>query len=303
MILAKPNHIKIYGHRGARGNLPENTLDSFNFLFENKISAFETDILISRDLVPVINHDFRLNPALTRNSDGNWIENDDIKIFDLTYEQLSKFKIGSIDKKSKYGKRFDDQKSLGEINIPKLSDLLELASNNISDDLIINLEIKSTPVEENLTPSPDAMAKLITSEVNKTELKDKVIYSSFDWRVLREIKNINHQSSRAYLTSELKGKVYDKSPWLDFMPLYDSDSRELPRLIKTLGGEAWHPKHKDINKDMVRISHEEGLPVNVWTVNEKYEMLRMIEYGVDGIITDYPLRLKKLCEKEGINWF
>jgi len=303
LILAKPNHIKIYGHRGARGDLPENTLDSFNFLFENKISAFETDILISRDLIPVINHDFRLNPALTRNSDGNWIENDDIKIFDLTYEQLSKFKIGSIDKKSKYGRRFDDQKSLGEINIPKLSDLLELASNNISDDLIINLEIKSTPVEENLTPSPDAMAKLITNEVNKTELKDKVIYSSFDWRVLREIKNINHQSSRAYLTSELKGKVYDKSPWLDFMPLYDSDSRELPRLIKTLGGEAWHPKHKDINKDMVRISHEEGLPVNVWTVNEKYEMLRMIEYGVDGIITDYPLRLKKLCEKEGINWF
>ena len=303
MILAKPNHIKIYGHRGARGDLPENTLDSFNFLFENKISAFETDILISRDLIPVINHDFRLNPALTRNSDGNWIENDDIKIFDLTYEQLSKFKIGSIDKKSKYGRRFDNQKSLGEINFPKLSDLLELASNNISDDLIINLEIKSTPVEENLTPSPDAMAKLITNEVNKTELKDKVIYSSFDWRVLREIKNINHQTSRAYLTSELKGKVYDKSPWLDFMPLYDSDSRELPRLIKTLGGEAWHPKHKDINKDMVRISHEEGLPVNVWTVNEKYEMLRMIEYGVDGIITDYPLRLKKLCEKEGINWF
>ena len=303
MILAKPNHIKIYGHRGARGNLPENTLHSFNFLFENKISAFETDILISRDLVPVINHDFRLNPALIRNSDGDWIENDDIKIFDLTYEQLSKFKIGSIDKKSKYGKRFDDQKSLGEINIPKLSDLLELALNNISDDLIINLEIKSTPVEDNLTPSPNAMARLITNEVNKTELKGKVIYSSFDWRILREIKNINHQISRAYLTSELKGKVYDKSPWLDFMPLYDSDSRELPRLIKTLGGEAWHPKHKDINKDMVRISHEEGLPVNVWTVNEKYEMLRMIEYGVDGIITDYPLRLKKLCEKEGINWF
>ena len=303
MILAKPNHIKIYGHRGARGDLPENTLDSFNFLFQNKISAFETDILISRDLIPVINHDFRLNPALTRNSDGNWIENDDIKIFDLTYEQLSKFKIGSIDKKSKYGKRFNDQKSLGEINIPKLSHLLELALNNISDDLIINLEIKSTPVEDNLTPSPNAMARLITNEVNKTELKDKVIYSSFDWRVLREIKNINHQISRAYLTSELKGKVYDKSPWLDFMPLYDSDSRELPRLIKTLGGEAWHPKHKDINKDMVRISHEEGLPVNVWTVNEKYEMLRMIEYGVDGIITDYPLRLKKLCEKEGINWF
>ena len=217
--------------------------------------------------------------------------------------ELSKFKVGSIDKKSKYGRRFDNQKSLGEIKIPKLSDLLELTSNYVSDDLIINLEIKSTPVEDNLTPPPNLMARLIIDEVNKTELKDKIIYSSFDWRILREIKNLDSKISRAYLTSELKGKIYDKSPWLDFMPLYDSDSRELPRLIRTLGGEAWHPKRKDIDKDMVRISHEEGLPVNVWTVNEKYEMLRMIEYGVDGIITDYPLRLKKLCEENGINWF
>ena len=79
------------------------------------------------------------------------------------------------------------------------------------------------------------------------------------------------------------------------MPLYDSDSRELPRLTVT-SGEAWHPKRKDIDKDMLEFL-EEGLPVNVWTVNEKYEMLRMIEYGVDGIITDYPLRLKSYAKK------
>ena len=303
MILSKPNFIKIYGHRGARGDLPENTLEGFKFLFENKISAYETDILVTSDLVPIINHDFKLNPALTKNSEGNWIESDDIKIYDLTYDQISRFKIGSIDKKSKYGRRFEKQRYLGEKSIPRLSELLELKASNILDDLIINLEIKSTPIEDSLTPSPDILAKLIIDEVNKSKLKDKVIYSSFDWRILTEIKNIDPKISRAYLTSELKGKVYDRSPWLDFMPLYDSDSRELPRLIKTLGGKAWHPKYKDINKEIVKISHEEGLPVNVWTVNEKYEMLRMIEYNVDGIITDYPIILKKLCEEEGINWF
>ena len=51
MILSKPNYIKIYGHRGARGVFPENTLDSFQYLFDNNISAYETDILISKDLV------------------------------------------------------------------------------------------------------------------------------------------------------------------------------------------------------------------------------------------------------------
>ena len=183
MILSKSEHIKIYGHRGARGDLPENTLGSFKYLFENNISAYETDIVLSKDLVPVINHDFRLNPALTKDSEGNWITNDDIKIYDLTYEQLSKFTIGSINKKSKYGRKFGNQKNLPEQEIPKLSDLLELTSRNILDGLLINLEIKSSPIENNLTPQPDIIAKLVIDEVNKFKLRDNVIYSSFDWRV------------------------------------------------------------------------------------------------------------------------
>ena len=168
---------------------------------------------------------------------------------------------------------------------------------------MINLEIKSTPIEENLTPNPDEMVRLIMNDVNKFDLNDKIIFSSFDWRILNEIKVTYPKISRAYLTSEGKGKIYDKSPWLNFMPLYNSDINELPRLIKTLGGRAWHPKHIDINKDVVRMSHKVGLPVNVWTVNEEFEMLRMIDYGVDGIITDYPLRLKELCERKNIKWY
>ena len=100
MILSKPNHIKIYGHRGARGDLPENTLESFKYLFENNINAYETDILISKDLVPVIAHDFRLDPSRTKDNEGNWIEDENLKIFDLTYEELSKFDVGSINKLS-----------------------------------------------------------------------------------------------------------------------------------------------------------------------------------------------------------
>ncbi len=302
MILSKPEHIKIYGHRGARGNLPENTLRSFKFLFDNNISAYETDILISKDLVPVIFHDFRLNPNIAKTNDGEWII-DDIKIFDQTFEELTKFDIGAVNKRSKYGKQFLKQKKLSNQKIPKLSELLELTSKNLSDNLVINLEIKSTPVEKKLTPNPNEMVKLIMDDVNKFELNDKIIFSSFDWRILNEIKETYPKISRAYLTSEKKGKIYDKSPWLNFMPLYDSNVNELPRLIKTLGGKAWHPKHIDINKDVVRISHEVGLPVNVWTVNEEFEMLRMIDYGVDGIITDYPLRLKELCERKNIKWY
>ena len=84
MILSKPNHIKIYGHRGARGDLPENTLDSFQYLFDHSIGAYETDILISKDFIPVITHDFKLDPSLTKDLNGEWITDENIKIFDLT---------------------------------------------------------------------------------------------------------------------------------------------------------------------------------------------------------------------------
>ena len=54
MILSKPGYIRIYGHRGARGDLPENTLESFKYLFENNIHAYETDILISKELFMLV---------------------------------------------------------------------------------------------------------------------------------------------------------------------------------------------------------------------------------------------------------
>ena len=300
MILSKPNHIKIYGHRGARGVLPENTLDSFQYLFDNDIKAYETDILISKDLVPVITHDFRLSPSMTKDSEGNWIENEDIKIIDLTYDQISKFEVGSLNKLTKYGRRFLNQKKLPNQKIPKLSQLLDLTTKNNNSNLIINLEIKSTPVQENLTPSPEMLAKIVLDEVNKSSLIDKIIYSSFDWRVLREIKNYNSEIPRAYLTQDQRN-IYDQSPWMDFTPLHNNV--DLPKLIKAHGGKAWHPYHKNINEKNIKIAQSENLPVNVWTVNKEKDMVRMIDYGVDGIMTDYPVQLKELCEKKNIKWF
>ncbi|MDB3863550.1 glycerophosphodiester phosphodiesterase family protein [Alphaproteobacteria bacterium] len=301
MILSKPNYIKIYGHRGARGDLPENTLESFKYLFENNIHAYETDILISKDFIPIITHDFRLDPSYTKDINDNWIEDENIKIIDLTYDQISQFDVGTLNKLSRYGRKFINQKSLENQKIPKLSDLLKLTSDNIVENLLINLEIKSTPVEKSLTPEPNEMVKIIIDEVSHSNLEDRIIYSSFDWRVLREIKERDPKIPRAYLTSGVKGKIYDKSPWLDFTPLHNGV--ELPELIKALGGSAWHPNYKDVNKGIVQISHDKGLPVNVWTVNKENDMLRMIDYGVDGIMTDYPLKLKELCERENIKWF
>ncbi len=307
MILSKPNHIKIYGHRGARGDLPENTLESFLFLFENKINAFETDILISKDLIPVITHDFRLDINMTKDSDGSWIKDENIKIYDLTYQEILKYDVGSINKLSSYGRRFLNQKSLENQKIPKLSDIFELINSNGIKDVVLNLEIKSTPIEDNLTPTPKEMVSIIKNEIEKSKLEKKILISSFDWRILKEFSLQMPNIARGYLSFQQKTGVkiektiYKNSPWLDLT--IEFNEYDLPGLIKQLGGKVWCPFYRDIRKKDVEMAHNENLVVNVWTVNKENDMMRMIDYGVDAIITDYPLVLKGLCEKNNLKWF
>jgi len=307
LILSKPNHIKIYGHRGARGNLPENTLESFSFLFENKILAFETDVLISKDLVPVITHDFRLDINMTKDADENWISDENIKIYDLTYEEILKYDVGSINKLSRYGRRFLNQKSLLNQKIPKLSDIFDLINSKSIDDIVLNLEIKSTPVEDNLTPSPKEMVSIIKKEIEKSKLEEKILISSFDWRILKEFSIQMPNIARGYLSFQqnsgvkIEKTIYKNSPWMDLALAFKE--YDLPSLIKQIGGKVWCPFYRDIKKKDVESAHEVGLAVNVWTVNKENDMMQMIEYGVDAIITDYPLVLKKVCEKNNIKWF
>lgn len=307
MILSKPNHIKIYGHRGARGDLPENTIKSFKYLFENNISAFETDVLISKDLVPVITHDFRLDISMTKDSNGNWITNENIKIYDLTYDEILSYDVGYINKLSKYGRRFLNQKSLPDQKIPKLREIFDLINSINIKDLVLNLEVKSTPVEDNLTPPPNEMVRIINKEIEKSKLSEKILISSFDWRILKEFSIQAPDLVRGYLSFQqdtgvkIEKTIYKNSPWMDLTLAFKE--YELPRLIKKIGGKVWCPFYRDITKKDVEMAHIENLVVNVWTVNKENDMMRMIEYGVDAIITDYPLILKEVCEKNNIKWF
>ena len=74
-------------------------------------------------------------------------------------------------------------------------------------------------------------------------------------------------------------------------------------MIKKLEGHVWCAFHRDITKQSVAMAHELGMGVNVWTVNSESDMIKMINYGVDGIITDFPNRLKKVCETNNVKWF
>ena len=302
-FLSKPNYIRIYGHRGARGEYPENTIEGFKHTFSLQIKAIEFDVLISKDDVPTIYHNFTLNKDLTKDGNNNWLPTDDIKIYEKTFEEIKTYNVGGIDSNSKYGKTFSKQKTIETARIPSLKDLLELVKSS-SKDIFLNLEIKSTPYKQDLIPNPSEMVKLILKDINDYSLVDQTLISSFDWRILKEVKKQNSNILRGYLSLQ-QGQsktIFDDSLWVDSkfssLALF-----ELPKVIKSLDGHVWCPFYRDVTKENVKLAHDLGLAVNVWTVNNDEDVLRMIEYSVDGIITDYPKKVIEICKKSNISWF
>ncbi len=247
-FLTKPNYIRIYGHRGARGDIVENSISGFKYTFDLGIKAVEFDVVISKDNIPTIFHDYRLNPDLVKDASGNWITDKSMKLVELTYEEISKYTIGSVKPETKYAKRFKDQKPITGEKIPKLTDFFKLVTEDKYKDVFLNLEIKSTP----------------------TQITKKNIYENSPWMV----KN--------YPLEEL------------FL---------LPNIIKSLEGHVWSVFYRDVTKQNVELAHKHGLATCVWTVNREKDIIRMIEYGVDGIITDYPKKVQEICKSKNISWF
>ena len=77
------NTIRVVGHRGARGILPENSMIGFDFALSIGVDLLEFDVLLTRDNVPVITHNHELNGAATRGLDGHFINGAGTKVASL----------------------------------------------------------------------------------------------------------------------------------------------------------------------------------------------------------------------------
>jgi len=218
-FLTKPNYVRIYGHRGARGDIVENSISGFKYTFDLGIREVEFDVVISKDDIPVLFHDYRLNPDLVKDASGNWITDKNMKLVDLTFEEISKYNIESIKPDTKYAKRFKNQKSAKDERIPNLKDFFKLVTEDKYKDVFLNLEIKSTPTQENVTPDPEKMVSLILKDIKEFNLEDRTLITSYDFRILYALKKQNPNVLRGFITlqqglSITKKNIYENSPWM-----------------------------------------------------------------------------------------
>ena len=291
----------IYGHRGARGEMPENSMAGFVHLEQAGVRAVEIDVQNTCDGVAVVWHDHNLDPAMVRDADGNWLASDATLIVETAFADLRVLDFGGVRAESTQAQRFPKQVKVEGARIASLDDVCVWAKG--VDDLVFNVEIKSYADRDDWSASPDALAQSVCDLLQSLGLEAQTIVSSFDWRVLSAMKQRAPQVKRGYLSyldrpnPPMDPNIIDGSAWVDGIRLGDHNHC-LPQAIADVGGAIWAPYFEDLTAEDLETAHRLGLTVNVWTVNAAEDMLRMAEMGVDGIITDYPTMARDLFLSE-----
>ncbi len=297
--------LDLQGHRGARGLAPENTLAGFERALAVGVSTLEMDVAVTRDGVVVVSHDRRLNPDLTRGPDGLWLTNRGPALFHLDWAELNRFDVGRLNPATWYARRFPHQIAVDGARVPALAQVLALAKGAGNDWVRFSIEIKTDPRAPSETLPPKAFAEIVSGVLRKEGIVGRSTVQSFDWRSLRHLQEIEPAIKTAYLSTRqrwldnIQAGQPGVSPWTAGFDI-DDYGGSVPRLVKAAGGSIWSPFHKELTPADLELAHLLRLKVIVWTVNRPVRMKALIEMGVDGIITDYPDRLRLVMMARGL---
>jgi glycerophosphoryl diester phosphodiesterase len=261
------------------------------------VTTLELDLAMTKDGVLVVSHDRRLNPDHTRGPDGKFLEAEGPPIRALTLAELQRYDVGRLKPGSAYAAGFPEQRPIDGARIPALQALFELVRRSGADHVRFNIETKLTPTSGAETPDPDTFAAAVAQAIRDAGLTARASVQSFDWRTLVAMKRIAPDIERVCLTAEalnfdtIRRGEPGPSPWTAGLDI-DDFAGSVPRLVAAAGCPVWSPLYRNAKPDDVAAARALGLKVIPWTVNERADMERLIALGVDGLITDYPDRLR-----------
>ena len=266
-----PKNFDWQGHRGARGLMPENTIPAFLKALEYPVKTLELDVAITKDSQVLISHDPLLSHSICSNPDGSPVteaQEKSLSVFQLTYAQIQQYDCGS-----RGNPNFPNQQAL-KVSKPLLRDMIDAVEayckKNHRTLPIYNIEIKSRPAWDGVyTPLIETYVRLVIAEIKNAHIQKRVCVQSFDVRALQAVRKIAPDIRLALLIENKDGFVKNMDQ-LGFTP------------------SAYSPYYGLVDPALVTAVHDRKMRLIPWTVNDTTTMQKLIQLGVDGIITDYP---------------
>lgn len=287
-IVNKPlnGSLDLQGHRGARGLKPENTWPAFEEAVKHGMTTLELDTVLTKDNKVIIHHDSETNPTICQKKDGTQIVS--TSLYDLTLAELKQLDCGT-----KKNPKYPEQVPVPGTELITIEEFFTLVANLEKKNpnrpkLRFNIETKF-PNDDKATLSSDKVrdhVSLLVQAVEKAKAVDRTTIQSFYVQALPIVKEKNPKIT----TSALFSLTYFQGAMMKLG--FGNGTRE-NALKKTLEVKAdiISPYFLYVTKEFVQEVHSQKISIIPWTVNEREEMKRLIDAGVDGIISDYPDRL------------
>lgn len=237
---------RLIAHRGSSEQFPENTIPAFDKAVEEGAQMLEFDVLLTSDAIPVVIHD----PNLKRLSGIRK------RVSALTCEELLALDVGSHKKRVFRG-----------VGVPLLRQVLERYK-----DYYFNIELKKEAREVDRA----RLVEQVIEQVESLSLSHQVLYSSFDYEFMKEVKSL-HSGARTALLINGKNAWWRRNP---------------QKILQEYQADFIHCSIKQFTPKFAQKLSECGIPVNVYTVNKVEEYERCAKLGAFGVFTDRPGELK-----------
>ena len=311
---AKKRDFDVQAHRGGLGLRVENTLASFGNALRLGVSTLELDVQITEDGQAVVTHDRRVSGAKCRDTAPATPGDPEFPYVGKYVNTLSLAQVRTLDCGSQTLPDKPGQRAVPGARMPLLSEVFALVNRYRARDVTLNVETKVEAGAPTETAPREQFVQVTAGEVRKAGLLRQVTIQSFDWGALMRMRQVEPRLPLIALTNIdfLQTGRPGASPWLGGIDIDDFGGDPITA-IKSFGASGFSPVHGTpqngkvgdpgyvpyVTKRMVDHAHRHGITVVPWTVDDVPTMSKLIDDGVDGIITDYPDRLRTLLAQRG----
>jgi glycerophosphoryl diester phosphodiesterase len=267
-----------FAHQGGSFEGPSSTLAAIDHALEAGATGIELDVHATKDRQIVVCHDATVDR--TTNHHG--------VIAELTLKELSRMDNAYwwID-----GDVVTPGREAGEYHLRGLAPdnrrygvatLEEVAV--AFPRVVMNLDIKGT------APLVEPYEELLARELRRLEMNDRVIVASFHDDAIQRFRNFAPDVATSAATNETAAFYFS---YLETPVVPPVVAFQVP---------ARYGEIDVVTESFLDASHRAGIAVHVWTVNDEIEMARLVDLGVDGLVSDRPTVLAKLLTERGCAW-
>ncbi|MFI7063206.1 glycerophosphodiester phosphodiesterase family protein [Kribbella sp. NPDC050124] len=304
----------IQAHRGGLGLTVESTIASFSHGLELGVSTLELDVQITEDGHAVVTHDRRISGTKCKDTAPYTPGDPEYPYVGKFIKTLTLKQVKQLDCGTQTLPNFPGQQPDPGAQMPELRDVFALVHRFHAYGVKLNIETKVEAGAPSETAPREQFVQVVAQEVRTARIARQVTIQSFDWGALMRMREVAPELPLVALTNYdfLQVGQPGKSPWLGGIDI-DDFGGDLVKATKSFGASAISPVHgfpQDgkitdptyrpyVTEEMVKSAHDAGMKVVPWTVDDPATMQSLIDKGVDGIITDYPDRLRDVVRSEG----